>query len=146
MGSLSDVPENHGARSPHSRARLWPILTRCEAKWPHGARQWHLQGLFHRFLRSAIFGLSSLWVSLVGKGQFLRSGCRKRERHRSLDGELLLIRAARARNVRRTKRRHGLERAAGFPAALSITATAPCTGPPTSLFRQFAPELFLPAG
>ena len=72
-----------------------------------------------------------------------RSGWRKRERHRSLDGELLLIRAARARNVRQTKRRHGLKRAAGFPAALSSTATAPCTGPPTSLFRQFAPELSL---
>ena len=72
-----------------------------------------------------------------------RSGWRKRERHRSLDGELLLIRAARARNVRQTKRRHGLKRAAGFPAALSSMATAPCTGPPTSLFRQFAPELFL---
>ena len=72
-----------------------------------------------------------------------RSGWRKRERHRSLDGELLLIRAARARNVRQTKRRHGLKRAAGKPAALSSMATAPCTGPPTSLFRQFAPELFL---
>ena len=72
-----------------------------------------------------------------------RSGWRKRERHRSLDGELLLIRATRARNVRQTKRRHGLKRAAGFPAALSSMATAPCTGPPTSLFRQFAPELFL---
>ena len=28
----------------------------------------------------------------------------------------------------------------------SPTATAPCTSPHTSLFRQFAPELFLPAG
>ena len=46
-----------------------------------------------------------------------RSGWRKRERHRELDGELLLIRAARARNVRQTKRRHGLKGAAGFPAA-----------------------------
>jgi hypothetical protein len=42
-----------------------------------------------------------------------RSGWRKRERHRELDGELLLIRAARARNVRQTKRRHGPKRAAG---------------------------------
>ena len=35
--------------------------------------------------------------------------------------------------------------AAGNPAVPSSTATAPCTGPPTSLFRQFAPELLLPS-
>ena len=61
------------------------------------------------------FRFVSLWGSPGGKEQFLRSGWRKRERHRSLDGELLLIRAARARNVRRTKRRHGLERARRKP-------------------------------
>ncbi len=74
-----------------------------------------------------------------------RSGWRKRERHRELDGELLLIRAARARNVRRTKRRHGPSGPQGYPCGPLTTATAPCTGPPTSLFRQFAPELSLPA-
>ena len=101
-------PETHGARSPHFQAPRWLVPARCEAKWPHGAHRHPFQSLFHRFLRSAIFGLSSLWVSPGGKEQFLRSGWRKRERHRELDGELLLIRAARARNVRRTKRRHGL--------------------------------------
>ena len=108
-------PETHGARSPHFQAPRWLVPARCEAKWPHGAHRHPFQSLFHRFLRSAIFGLSSLWVSPGGKEQFLRSGWRKRERHRELDGELLLIRAARARNVRRTKRRHGLERARRKP-------------------------------
>ncbi len=35
--------------------------------------------------------------SPVGKEQFLRSGWRKRERHRSLDGELLPFSLAKAR-------------------------------------------------
>ena len=35
--------------------------------------------------------------SPVGKEQFLRSGCRKRERHRELDGELLPFSLAKAR-------------------------------------------------
>ena len=76
-------PEIHGARSPRSQAPRWLVPARCEAKWPHGARRHPFQSLFHRFLRSAIFGLSSLWVSPFEKEQFLRSGWRKRELHRA---------------------------------------------------------------
>ena len=89
-------PETHGARSPHFQAPRWLVPARCEAKWPHGAHRHPFQSLFHRFLRSAIFGLSSLWVSPGGKEQFLRSGWRKRERHRELDGELLPFSLAKA--------------------------------------------------
>ena len=128
--------EIHGARSPHSQAPLWPILTRSEAKWPHGARRLPFRDLFHRFIRSAIFGLPKLWVSPVGKGQFLRSGWRKRERHRELDGELLLLRAARARNVRRTKRRHGPRGPQVIPAALSLRPPLPAQAHPRPFFAN----------
>ena len=70
--------------------------------------------------------------SPVGKEQFLRSGWRKRERHRSLDGELLPFSLAGEANGRQTERRHGLGIAAG-PCGNYSTATAPCTSPHTSL-------------
>ena len=65
-----------------------------------------------------------------------RSGWRKRERHRELDGELLLIRAARARNVRRTKRRHGPRGPQVIPAALSLRPPLPAQAHPRPFFAN----------
>ena len=83
--------------------------------------------------------------SPVGKEQFLRSGWRKRERHRSLDGELLLIRAARARNVRQTKRRHGLERGRRKPCGPFFYGHRSLHRPAHVPFSPIRSELLLPS-
>ena len=62
----------------------------------------------------------------------------------SLTANFSLLASPGEANGRQTERRHGLGIAAG-PCGNYSTATAPCAGPRTSLFRQFAPELFLPS-
>ena len=65
-----------------------------------------------------------------------RSGWRKRERHRELDGELLLIRAARARNVRQTKRRHGLKGPQVFLQPFLLRPPLPAQAHPRPFFAN----------